>query len=242
MNKTSLSIAILPFFLLLAGCGTDEYQARLEKGASSTSAGSKFDSVLGAETTSPGPLPNASVSWRMPKAMPAVNDINDPVRGKCPLIEIPGFKATYEGFVKDTKGNDLHYYLYVGASEQAQNKDLPTQTWLNVLRDKFPAANDGNSAEVNKNYSSSTPEGGSVQWEEIHFKGVQKFFYPNPENPQNNQDMSGTFVCLCRVENGVLVTLVFRYPSHFEERHSTDFDTEWLKLVAGCLKIGTSGG
>ena len=81
-----------------------------------------------------------------------------------------------------------------------------------------------------------------MQWEEIHYNCPQKFFFPNPGNPQNAQEMPGTLVCLCRKENGVMVTLIFRYFSEFGSRHSTDFDSDWIKLIAGCVKVGAAGG
>jgi hypothetical protein len=237
MKKTSLSLVFLPICLLLAGCGTDEYQSRLDKSASGSNSGSKFSSELGAETTIPG----TSVSLRIPNKMQSVQDLNDPVRGKCTLFEIQGLKAAYEGSVVDQAGNKLHYFLYVGVSDLGANGTIPTRGWLSELQGNFPKSSDG-SPEVNKSYTVSTPEGSSKQWEEIHFKCRQKFFYPTANNPQNNQEMPGTLVGLCHSENNIVVSLVFRYPDNLETLHSADFDSDWIKLIAGCVKVGGSGG
>ena len=34
-----------------------------------------------------------------------------------------------------------------------------------------------------------------------------------------------------------MVTLVFRFPSNLADRHQKDFDADWLKLVAGNVKV-----
>jgi hypothetical protein len=235
MKNTSFYISILPICLLLSGCGTDEYQSRLDRGVSSQSSGSKFTSILGAETTIPG----TKVSLRIPNVMQSV-DINDPVHGKFPLwFDLPGLKATYEGSIEDQINNKMHYYLYVSVSDQSGDK-IPTQGWMNELRQKFPKAGDDSSNEVNKNYSAGTPEGGAVVWEEIHFKKCdQKFCYSKADNPQNVQDMLGNMVILCHAENNIVVTLIFRYPESLENLHGANFDSEWINLIAGCVKVGS---
>ncbi|MCC6127387.1 MAG: hypothetical protein IT426_20700 [Pirellulales bacterium] len=237
MKKIPYSFTILSLCVTLSGCGTAEYEERLERGVTSMSSGSKFNSDLNPETTVAG----TQVSLRIPKAMQSV-DLNDPAgRGKCPLLELPSLKAAYEGFVEDSDKNKMHYYLYVSVGEAANNF-IPTLDWLNKLKGTFPNAGDDSSAAVNKDYAAATPQGDSVRWEEIHVKGPQRFYYTKPDGSQINQDIPGTIVCLNRMENGVLVSLIFRYPSALDDRHSTDFDSDWIKLVAGCAKIGAPGG
>jgi hypothetical protein len=237
MKKIPYSFAIFAICLILSGCGTAEYEQRVEQGVASMSSGSKFTTDLNPETTIPG----TQVSLRIPKAMQSV-DLTDPAgRGKCPLLELPSLKAAYEGSVEDAAKNKMHYYLYVSVGEAANNF-IPTLDWLNKLKVQFPNAGDDSSASVNKEYAAATPQGDSVRWEEIHVKGMQRFYYTKPDGSQINQDIPGTMVCLNRLENGVLVSLVFRYPSALDDRHGADFDTDWIKLVAGCVKIGAPGG
>jgi len=231
MNKTPLCLVILPLCWFLAGCGTDEYQSRLDRASSGAGTDTKY-SALGAETTVPG----TTVGLRVPKVMQSV-DISDAVRGKCPLFEISGLKATYEGNVEDSVHNKQHYYLYVALSEQGANNFSPAKAWLAELQQKFPNSNESSTA-VNTNYSVPTPEGSSVQYEEIHFKCNQKLSYTKPDNTLVNQDMPGTLVCLCHAEKGAMITLIYRYPSSLADRHSTDFDADWIKLIAGCMKVG----
>ena len=238
MKKTFFGIAVLSIFSFLFGCGTAEYERRMkERGLKGLSSGSKFN-ALGAETK----LPGTEVFLRLPTvgSPPAMQpvDINDPRRGKCALIDIPGLTATYEGAVEDAAKNEQHFYLYVGVKDlAAMNNYIPTKIWLGDLQTKYPEGAAAGSTEVNKNFSADTPEGRVVKWEEFHYQCPQEFFYPTKVNPQNYQKMPGTVVCLCRAENGTVVTLVFRYPSSFADRHSTDFDSDWIKLVAGCLKV-----
>jgi hypothetical protein len=239
MKKTTFHIVMISMLALLFGCGTSEYERRLQQGAADVAGSSKF-AALGEPTS----IPNTQATLRFPAKMQPI-DIGDPQRGKCAVLsakgdivlEMQGQKSTYEGTLKDDKGNDMHFYMYVGASEMGPNGVLPTRIWLNNLQDKFPKNEAENSTDVNKNFTADSPEGTSVPWEEFHFKYNQKFFYPTNENPQNYQEMMGTLVCLSHAENGYYVMLWFRYPSVIDGRHAADFDSDWAKLVAGSLKV-----
>jgi hypothetical protein len=238
MKNTSIVFAVLSVFLFLAGCGTGEYESRLQKAASSSSSGSKFTSDLAEEITVPG----TSISLRLPKPMQSV-DTSDAVRGKIPLFEVTGLKATYEGSLEDpeTKAKQC-FYLYVVSGELPPGGRTSMQSWLSDYTNKFPNSADS-SAAVNTNYSVPTPEGTSLPCEEFHYsKCMMKFFYPNPAKPQNSQDMPGNVVYLCHVENNQFVALIFRYPSNLSDYHSAAFDPDWIKLIAGTLKMGASGG
>jgi hypothetical protein len=230
MNKTTFRFAFLSIFVLLAGCGTEEYESRLDRGVSTQNSGSKF-TALNAQATA---IPGTKVSLQLPPAMQST-DINDAARGKLPkkFFEIPNLKATYEGFVEDKDKNKLYYDLYVGVGEGTPNT---LRSWMNIMRQNFPNAEDS-STEVNTNYSVGTPEGGSLQWDEIHFKASQPFYYTKPDNSLINQELPGTMICLSHTEKNVQVTLILRYADSLGDRHYTDFDSNWLKLIAGSVKI-----
>jgi hypothetical protein len=229
MKKTSFLIALLPAVLFFAGCGTGEYEKRIASSLQGANSGPK---VL-AET--PTTIPGAPFSVRIPTVMQSV-ETSDAVRGKCPLFDIPGLKATYEGCVEEESKNKQCFYLYIGVIPLPENNYLPTQAWLSELQN-FKEVSDS-STGVNKSYTVSSPEGSSVQYDEIHFKCKQKFHYPKPDNPNNSQDMLGNVVCLSHVENGQVVLLVFRYPDTLKDIHGSTFDSEWLKMIAGTLKAG----
>ena len=236
MKTTSLGLASVPILLLLAGCGTDEYQRRLDSGVSASSATSKY-TCLGPDTTVPGTPANTTVSLRFPTAMSKV-EVND-ARGKCPLLELPSLKATYEGSVTYRDGSKVRFYLYVCVSE-GQNSNT-ARDWMDRARTNLPNLGEDSSTEVNKSYSTPTPEGSSVQWEEFHIKGKQNFYYTKADDTPINQDLPGTMICLCHAENNVTVALIYRFPKDFETQHNANFDSDWLNLVAGCLKIKSSG-
>jgi hypothetical protein len=237
MKKTPFIVALLPLVLFCAGCGTAEYEKRMASSTSGAASSSKFTSDLAAaETTVPG----TTVTLRLPKPMQPA-DLGDPLHGKFTLFDVPGMKAAYEGFVEDTDHNKIHYYLYVAVIDQPANGYMPGRAWLTELQGKA-AKSDDNSAEVNKSYSASTPEGSSTIYEEFHIKCVQNFFYPKPNNPNNAQNIDGNLVCLSRTENGKVVTLIFRYPSYLKGHPSASFDPEWIKLIAGTLKVAAAGG
>jgi hypothetical protein len=229
MKTAFFRVAMISTLSLLFGCGTGEYERRLEEGSADVQKNSKF-APLGSPTTIPG----TQMSLQFPKVMQTFDITGDPQRAKCPVLDVPGLKATYEGTLKDDKDNDVHFYLYVGASEM---KYSPVGNWLSELQQKFPKAEASNSTGANSNYSCESPEGLSVPWEEIHFKCDQKFYYPTKENPQNYMTTSGNLVCLGHIDNGICTMLFFRYPSNLESRHEADFNSDWIKLVAGTLKV-----
>jgi hypothetical protein len=233
MNKTPFRLVTITLFVFLLGCGTDEYQSRLDRKLSGLSSGSKF-SVLGGDT----PIPDSPFSIRLPTTMQSV-DIKDAQRGKFSVFELESVKATYEGTIKDSGGGKLPYYLYVSVSDMGNSTQLPLMVWLNALQTKLLNSPDS-SSEPNKNYSASTAEGGDVQWEEIHYHCPQKFLYTNNEGKQVYQDMKGTLVMISRAENGKAISLIFRYPSDLESQHGPEFDSDWIKLIAGTLKVEAS--
>jgi hypothetical protein len=243
MRTIAFGLLILPTFMLLSGCGTSSYEEKMEKAASGLSSSSKFQTDLGAEVTIPGtevsvriPLPKGADS--KPNEMQPM-DINDAVRGKCPLFDIPGLKATYEGSIDDGKGKQC-FYLSIAVSEPGLNSPTPLKGWVNELSTKFPNAADSN-PNVNENYMAKMEGGGTVKWEEIHYKCGQKFFYPTADKPNNVQEFIGIIWCLSRVENGKVVTLIFRYPESLKDLHGANFDSDWLNLAAGCVKVGGGG-
>lgn len=229
MKKTFILIALLPAVTFFAGCGTGDYEKRI---ASSLSQGSGSGPKILPDTATT--IPGTPFSVRLPSALQSV-DMGDAVRGKFPVFEIGGLKAVYEGSVEDASKNKQCFYLYIGVTTKLENNQLPTQSWLNDLSTKN--VSDASTA-LNKSYTASSPEGSSVQYEEIHFKCMQKFFYPKPDNPNNTMDIMGNVVCLSHVENDQVVSLVFRYPDTLKDVHGPNFDPEWIKMIAGTLKSG----
>lgn len=138
---------------------------------------------------------------------------------------------------KTKKKGKQCFYLYIGVSEAGPNGTTPLQGWLNGKLQNLPDS----SITVNKNFSAPTPDGSTLVWEEIHVTKAQKFFYPTADKPNNSQDLMGTIWFISRIENGKMVTLAFRYPEGFKDLHGPNFDSEWLKLVAGCVKVGSGG-
>jgi hypothetical protein len=230
MKKTFFNPLILPIFLLFFGCGTEEYESRLHQSLSNVT--SKFSTALNPEAAVPG----TAVRLCLPKTMQLV-DAAEARRGKCPLFEIPGLKATYEGAIEDAEHNKQHYYLYVAVTDLGGNSFLPTRNFLNELQQKFPADMPNGSTEVNKSFSAETPDGRAVKCEEFHFKCQQEFFCTSKDNQPSYPGMKGSLRCLCHEENGVVTTLIYRHPSSLDDRHAADFDSDWITLVAGTLKV-----
>jgi hypothetical protein len=236
MTKLFFRVTFVLLLLPLFGCGTSEYEKRLETGSKAASENSKF-SVLGELTVIPG----TSIGLRFPKVMQSI-DINDPQRGKCVvldpkgeknLLNLTGHKATYEGTVKDTSGNELHYYIYVGVAEL---KVTETSSWSTSLMQGFPNA-DAATSGGSSDYTVESPQGTTVTWEEMHFKCDQNFYYPTKDKPQNVQKLPGNIVGLSHMDSGIATMVIFRYPSILADRHEADFNSDWIKLIAGTLRV-----
>lgn len=111
------------------GCGTSEYERRLDERITSLKTGSKFNIL-----SSPITLPGTRVSIRIPdvfKNQPLREGVRvdgkkvDERRIKPNVIEFPSLVATYEGFIEDANRGKYPYYLYIGVSTDARRDNFP---------------------------------------------------------------------------------------------------------------------
>ena len=135
------------FLVFSGGCGTGDYEQRLDKRFNELKVGSKFNLL-----SSPIDVPGTKVSLRIPQK----NDSNqkafenlltggfenpplqeavapdgkpiDPLRLKPNVIDVADLKLTLEGFVPDAKQGKQPYYLYVAVST-AQKQGKYPQTY-----------------------------------------------------------------------------------------------------------------
>jgi hypothetical protein len=224
---------MLSLAAFLAGCGTDDYQSQLDQAVTGSAKNSPF-AVLGPDTK----IPDSTITLRLPPSMQSV-DING--RGKFPgsiLEVIDGLKATYEGYWenKDAKTKQ-YFYLYIAVTEAPSNGFMPIQYFNQTLAQKqFSAAE--SSTSINKNMPIAGPDGTSKPFDEVHFvKGKQPF----PIFKQGSeviQEELGDVICLSRVDNGKVYSIIYRYPSNFANQHTSVFDCDWVKYVAGTMKTG----
>ena len=233
MKKTFFGIAVLPIFLFLSGCGTAAYEKRLERWFVEAPVPARNSMRYWArKRPSRARSPARRSSLRIPKTMQLV-DCNDPRRGKCPLFEIPGLKATYEGAVEDAEQEQTALLLVCRRDRSGGDIILPTRNWLNELRRKFPADAPDSSTEVNKNYSAETPEGRCRKVGRNPFQMPARIFLTTKDNPQNYPRHEGHLRVLMPRGKRRGGDADLSLSQQLRRSAGADFDSDWIKLVAG---------
>jgi hypothetical protein len=241
------AVAVL-FLVFWGGCGTGDYEKKLDDRISKLKMGSKF--IL---LSSPIDVSGTQVSLRIPQK----NDSNqkafenlptgssggfegpplqeavgadgkpiDPKRLKPNVLEVADLKLTYEGFVPDQKQGKLPYYLYVAVSTRQNRGNIPKIMQADLaskLKDATPLA-DG--------YKAQTPEGGDIVWQECQATGKHLFYYVKPDGQSQFVQLNGTIQLMFHDENDALVILIWRWPAGVDQ-----YIKSWMEMTAGCVKV-----
>jgi hypothetical protein len=233
MLKKHLKAYVLLMLGLLLGCGTGEYERRLEGRIVSLKTGSKFNILSPAID-----IPGASLSIRIPQEF-NITPLSEgemldgkPIDGrrvKPAVIDIPDLKATFEGSINDRDDGKQSYYLYVAVSKGANRGNLPKLMQAD-LASKF------NNTSQLAVLQAPTPEGRSIDWQQCRGTGNQLFYYvlPPPGGEGQFRQMPGAVELLFHEENDALIILVWRMPTGIEG--ARDFKS-WIQLVAGCVNL-----
>ena len=250
MNKMLISTCGMLLLGTVWGCGTSEYEARVEKRLRELQSGSKFNFL-----SDPIDIPGTSVSIRLPKkndanknSFPTSTDgfVNPPlkegamVNGKAVdakrlkpgMIEINDLKVTYEGTILDRNKGNQPYYLYIAVSTGTSRENFP-RIMRNALAEKFP-----DTTELTP-YQAQTPEGRSINWQMCRGTSNQEFYYVSEKGQGQSIQLPGTFELFFLDENDTLVTLAWRLPTSIEQNIEYDL---WKNMVAGCVKITPKAG
>lgn len=246
MNRTVIkrytAAGALLFFGIFFGCGTSEYEQRLDARITDLKSGSKFNTL-----SSPIDVPGTQVSIRIPqgsknapewvfnmvKQGTMVDGKEVSSRRIKPIVEIPDLKVTYEGLLKDSKGGKYPFYLYVAVSTGASRVNF-VRILQGALGEKF-----SNTTEL-QDFRAQTPEGQSIDWQQCRGTGNQEFCYLQPATGQEQfQQMPGAVELFFHDEENTLVTLAWRTPTNIEE--SIGFKS-LVNIVAGCVKIKSKAG
>ena len=231
----------------MGGCGTGDYEQRLDKRINELKMGSKFNLL-----SSPIDVPGTQVSLRIPQK----NDSNknafetlltagfenpplqdavspdgkpiDPKRIKPNIVDVADLKLTFEGFVPDAKKGKQPYYLYVAVSTRQSRGNIPKLMQADLtskINDTTPLTD----------LKAQTPEARDILWQVCQATGNQQFYYIKPP-PGEGQfvQLKGTIVLMFHDENDALVTLIWRWPAGIDK--SVDFQS-WMEMVAGCVKV-----
>ena len=166
--------AMVAISCLLAGCGTQEYQARMAKRVVELREAVSESQLYGYLPAGQG-LAEDRVNLRIPQAFKeAYNEqYRDPRTQQAPDpqvlypqgVPLPGYDRTYVARLRDTQGTEWTYYLYLAAL-LSDNDDIET-----VADDLKRLLSCGDWQDI----PSLTPDRKSFKWKKVQFDG--KFFF-----------------------------------------------------------------
>jgi hypothetical protein len=236
MKIPSMKFFVYGLFLsalaYIAGCGTGQYEERMNKWVRDHQADTKFKNLAEYVT-----VPGTQIKIRLPKKL--VQDGKDITtdfalltegtanekRLKIPGIEFPGWKATYEALITDGDGNKSPYYIYIG---ELQNMDNPGQKIKNSLGDKVQ------NVVLDEAFTGESAEG-FVDWKRLHATATTDFAYIDPKGKETYQTRKCVLEILYRTSGTKLFLLGWRAPEDFVNKEDYIKVKEWLPLVAGSM-------
>jgi hypothetical protein len=214
-----------------SGCGTSEYEQRLQNSISNLNSGSEFNELL-----DPVTVPGTTLTVQLPKEVKTDDGVlwsefkplgsdADAARLKPGPLEIPGLKATYEALLLVGNKSKIPCYLYVA---EIPATETAAQRVTNDISGKLQ------NASTNQTFSGKTREGRSVLWQKIHGTAVMDFVGLDPQGKPEKRSLKGICDVLYRTSGGQLIILAWRAPEDQKILEATRCDA-WLPLVAGTL-------
>lgn len=221
---------------LTAGCGTAEYERRVDAHIAELRSGSAFN-VLSAPATLPGSNVQIRVPVAFTKALRENASIDgkpiDPRRAKVPLLTMPSDFVAYEATVADAAKGKLPYYLYAKAMPAKDFAVLMTDIYQRSRGNDEPrpldrvdasgrlardlrSASEASASAVWTDVTFPTPDGGKVAWQMMRIDAPMEFYYVGATGDESFVSMPGRLVCYARVFGDQLVLLVWRWPTSME--------------------------
>ena len=229
---STLSCLLFPF--VLAGCGTGEYERRLEIGVSKAKAESKFNNLYG-----PQELADTPVSVRLPRMFtdsPLVEGalVNgqpvDERRVKPMLFPLPWLKLTYETLVEDPQGVKLPCYCYVAAVDIAGGQARALDSSLKLELQKQAQFDLVDWAD----FQGESADGRGNQWKKFRFTCQQEFRTVNKAGQEQYVQLPGLLEIYLHEEAGQQVLIAWRMPASIEGKVEL---AKWTPVVAGCVSV-----
>ena len=226
------------FLLVLSGCGTGDYEQRLDqRHADKIKIEKKFSQLY-----APQDVPGTQVSVRLPKTIftepPLVEgalvggkpvDIRRVKPDK--LVTIPGLKLTYEGFVEND-GVKLPCYCYVGATAASTGEIGDSN---GKIQAELAAQPPHDTLTNWERFQPETPDGHESQWVRLRFMNKkQEFFTVDKAGQGQFKTMPGVLEVYLHAEPGYAVVIAWRMPTSIEGKVKL---AKWASLVAGCVSV-----
>jgi len=227
MKATLIGPLFAAALLFAVGCGTSEYEKRLEAHIEQMKKGSAFDAMQPAVTLA---VAEDSVQVRMLPGMERLGEA-DGNRASPPGYDMKGRAATYEGFVTDSEDGKIAYYCYLGGEKLNPQMAEHFEYYIKSKFEKsFPNA-DPQWQEVN----ATTATGAAVEWKKIRVDAKQDYYYVDSDGAGRFEPLDGFFEMWVRKEAGVLLKMAWRVPDSIVPNVEID---KWAPRVAGSMRIG----
>jgi hypothetical protein len=193
--------AVLAVVGAFSGCGTGEYENRLQQRLSTMGQETAF-----AEFGSAVPIPDSTLAVSVPQGMEPVDAGSDPKRLKIPFADLPEWKVTYEGFVEDAAKGRQHYYCYVAVAPG--DNDPGT-----ALHGRLGGAMPNTTAPADVQAPSAS--GKSETWRKFRSTGKQSFWYTESSGTGRLAEMEGLLEVWSRKvpEANCYVLIAWRVPT-----------------------------
>lgn len=205
---------------VVLGCGSGDYQVRLEKSIKQTREQSSFQNL-----GEPMQLAGSRVVVRVPKVFQSLSEGGgekiSPDRLAPTIITLPDLKATFEALAEHDDVKEA-YYVYFGVVTLRQSRNDDTSPTTRVERGlqydfkaKFTAADDNW-----KDQDFTTPVGGTLKWRKLRGDGVQQPFYVERDGKGTSTPMPGVMelYCLSLPDADCVVWMAWRVPKALEEQ------------------------
>ncbi|MBN2477427.1 MAG: hypothetical protein JXB62_22670 [Pirellulales bacterium] len=224
-----LAAGVLLWLVGCLGCGTAEYEDRVEARIREARQGSAF-----AQMQSPVTLPGTSLKVQVPNNLESTPLPDDtPADRLNPLASeqssfVTGRKLTYEGLVEDSEQGKLPFYCYliVLDPESFRGREPVKNLWQSLKNDFAGEASPP--AQV----KCQTPQGLEIEWQMVRVTAPQKFVYVKPDGQSEPREMPGIFEFYVRTEGDHVIVIAWRVPEHLESHVGLK---ERAHLVAGSV-------
>lgn len=206
------------------GCGTPEYERRLDATLKRLREGSEFVKYM----DPPRQLSGTPVRVQLPAPFEGslLPDEADARRLEPPGIDVPDRKATYEWWITDSRGGKIPFYCYLAATDEDPGRRMARQ-----VRGAFP-----DSGIIRwERADCETPDGRTIAWQRIEGSGEnQAFYYVDPQGQGEFRKLNSKVVFYTRQEGGLFVVIGWRLPTTIEQHVALD---KWAPRVAGSVTV-----
>ena len=238
MRPTVLSLLCL-VCLFVAGCGSGDYQKRLNENIQAI----RKNSIFG-ELSEPYSLPGTTFSLRVPKDFIRVQDkAQDPAAAKLkaptPLPIVVEESSSFYSYPRGGEGEAPVYQLFVGKREIPRGNRNALNDLQFELRQTFP-----NQESLLEDVHFDTPAGGTLAMKRLRYDSTLDFVMAKVEDGSlgATKRLPGRFIIFGYEPGEAVVLIIWRVPTQYlpgDKEPETDIDFEKLtKQVCGTLVGG----